>query len=233
MIDFPDVKIIAFDADDTLWENETRFREAERKVGEVLSEYADFPTMSSSLYSIEVKNMPDYGFGAKAFTLSMLENAVKISGGRLTGEQTLRIIEAGRELLHNPAHPLPGVAETLSALRGSGRYRLVLLTKGDLLDQQHKVERSGLAGFFDLVEIVSDKSENEYLSLCARLDSDPAHLMMVGNSFKSDVAPVLEIGGYGVHIPFHVLWELEKIEEYDHPHLLRLSSFPELKDHLL
>lgn len=233
MIRFPEIKVIAFDADDTLWENETRFRTAEKQVAETLEAYSDFPTISRQLYSVEVKNMPDYGFGAKAFTLSMLENAVAISGGRLTGEQTLKIIEIGRELLHNPAVPLPGVLETLRALKESGRYRMVLLTKGDLLDQQHKITRSGLSSFFDLVEIVSDKSVSEYVSLCSRLFVGIENFMMVGNSFKSDIAPVLELGGFGAHIPFHVTWELEKVEEYDHSRLLRLSSFSDLTRFLL
>ena len=233
MIRFPEVKVIAFDADDTLWENETRFRAAESQVGEVLKEYCDLGTMSRELYSIELKNMPDYGYGAKAFTLSMLENAVKISGGRLTGEQTGRIIEIGRELLHNPATPLEGVRETLSRLRDSGRYRLAVLTKGDLLDQEHKLSRSGLSEYFDFVEIVSDKSTKEYSSLLEHLGAGISEFMMVGNSFKSDIAPVLELGGYGAHIPFHVTWELEKVEEYDHPHLFRVASFSELLGSLL
>lgn len=227
-MDLSGIKVIAFDADDTLWENEPRFREAERKAAEAIREYADFQTISSSLYAVEVKNMPDYGYGAKAFTLSMLENAVKISEGRLSGEQVARIIEAGREILHNPAVPLPGVRETLSELRESGRFTMVVVTKGDLLDQRTKVARSGLSDFFDLVEVVDEKTSNEYLSICSRLGSSPSELLSVGNSFKSDIAPVLEIGGFGAHIPFHVLWQLEKVEEYDHPHLLRLSSIGEL-----
>lgn len=222
------VKAIVFDADDTLWQNETRFRAAERLVAEELAEYCDFKTMSEKLYAIEVRNMEDYGFGAKAFTLSMLETAVEIAGKRLSGQKTSRILEIGRELLHNPATPLEGVEETLRVLSNSGRYTMAVLTKGDLLDQEHKLERSGLLKYFNHIEVVSNKSKAEYSALCSKLGTEIQELAMVGNSFKSDVAPVLELGGYGVHIPFHVLWELEKMEEYDHRNLRKLQKFEEL-----
>lgn len=227
------VKVVVFDADDTLWENETRFRAAERKVGDILEEYVPFEEMSSSLYSIEVKNMPDYGFGAMAFTLSMLENAVKVSEGKLNAGQVADIIEVGRDLLHNPSTPFEGVADTLRALRDSGLYKLVCVTKGDLLDQGHKLDRSGLRPFFDHVEIVAGKSRKEYSELCEKLRVSPSELFSVGNSFKSDIAPVLEIGGAGAHVPFHVTWELEKTEEYEHPRLFKIESLSELKGILL
>jgi len=230
---YPDVKVIAIDADDTLWENEPRFREAERKVGEVLSEYIDFPTMSAELYAIEVKNMPDYGYGAMAFTLSMLETATKVSHGKVTGDQVRSIIEIGRELLHNPATPLEGVEETLKALHDSGRYTLICLTKGDLLDQTSKAQRSGLLKYFDRIEVVANKTEKEYSQLIDELGIPASQLMTIGNSFKSDIAPVLKLGGHGIHIPFHIIWELEKTEEFDHHRLTRISTFSQLKDLLL
>ncbi len=233
MIRFPQIQVVAFDADDTLWENETRFRAAERKAAEVISEYADFATMSSELYRTEVKNMPDYGYGAMAYTLSILETAVRLSEGRLTGDQALRIIETGRELLHNPATPLPGVTETLETLKKSGRYRLAVITKGDLKDQGGKLERSGLLPFFEICEIVADKGEKEYSQIIDRAGVGAGEFLMVGNSFKSDIAPVLRLGGFGIHIPFHTTWELEKTEEFDHPNLLRLDNFSDLPDVLL
>ena len=177
--------------------------------------------------------MEDYGFGAKAYTLSMIENAVNLSGGKLTGDQVRFIIESGRAILHNPATPLLGVVETLEKLQADGRYRLVMLTKGDLLDQEHKIARSGLGKYFSHIEIVSNKSQKEYLVLCEKLGITPDQLLMVGNSFKSDIEPVLQLGGWGVHIPFRILWKLEHTEEYEHPRLFKAETFSNLQDILL
>lgn len=218
------VKVIAFDADDTLWENEGRFREAERKVADVLSEYGDYSYISAELYKTEKKNMPDYGFGAMAYTLSMLETAVRITKGRLTAAQTEKIIQSGRRLLHNPATPLPGVTDTLSKIKDSGKYHLVLITKGDLFDQEKKIARSGLEEYFDDTFIVSDKSKSRYADICSRLSILPKELLSVGNSFKSDIAPVLELGGYAVHIPAPNIWQLEHTEEYEHPQLRKICN---------
>lgn len=222
------VKVIAFDADDTLWANEPRFREAERRVGEVLKEYCTLEDMSRELYSVEVKNMEDYGFGAKAFVLSMLETGLNVSENKLRGEQVAQILEIGRELLHNPAEPLDGVETCLEYLKSLDRYKLVVLTKGDLLDQENKLKRSGLMQYFDYIEIVSDKTEAEYGKLCKTLGIGIEEFAMVGNSFKSDIAPVLRMGGYGVYIPFHVTWELEKVEEYGHPNLVKIKDISEV-----
>ena len=227
------IKIVAFDADDTLWMNEPLFRQAERQVADTLSEFGSFEYISDELYKVEFKNMPDYGFGAKAYMLSMVENALNISGGRLSESQVRTILESGRAILHNPATPLPGVVETLEKLVASGRYRLVLLTKGELLDQEHKIERSGLGKYFSHIEIVSNKSQREYLALCEKLGVEISGMMMVGNSFKSDIAPVLELGGWGAHIPAESLWKLEHTEEYDHHRLFRLDTFSQLQPILL
>lgn len=227
------VKVVAFDADDTLWSNEPLFREAERKVAEELSEYGDFQHISDELYKVEFKNMGDYGFGAKAYVLSMIENAVNLTGGKLTGEQVMFIIDSGRKILRNPATPLPGVEETLEKLKADGRYELVMMTKGELLDQERKIARSGLAKYFSHIEIVSNKSQKEYLSLCDRLWTKPENLMMVGNSFKSDIEPVLQLGGWGIHIPAELLWKLEHTEEFDHPNLFKVNSFEEILNILL
>lgn len=222
------VKVLAFDADDTLWSNEPLFREAERKVAEALSEFGDFDYISDELYKVEFKNMGDYGFGAKAYVLSMIENAVNLTGGKLTGEQVMFIIDSGRKILRNPATPLPGVEEALEKLSECGLYSLVLMTKGELLDQERKIARSGLAKYFSHIDIVSNKSQKEYLDLCDRLRISPEELLMVGNSFKSDIEPVIQLGGWGIYIPSETLWKLEHTEEYDHPHLVRANSFSDL-----
>ena len=222
------IRVVAFDADDTLWENEPLFREAERQWAELLQEYGDLPSLSAALYAVEVANMEDLGYGAKAFTLSLIETAIQVTGGKLTAAQTREILKIGRRLLHNPAAPMPGVTDTLRRIRACGRYRMVLLTKGDLLDQEHKVLRSGLEPFFDRVVVVSNKSRREYRRLMNELDVPAEQFLAVGNSFKSDIQPVLELGGWGIHIPFHVLWELEKTEEFDHERLLRVSCFEEI-----
>ena len=220
-------KVIAFDADDTL------FREAERKVADQLSDFGDFQYISDELYKVEFKNMEDYGFGAKAYILSMVENAIKISGGKVTAGQISFILDSGREILHNPATPFPGVIDTLEKLKADGRYRLVLLTKGDLLDQERKLSRSGLAKYFDHIEIVSNKSQKEYRILCEKMGIIPEELIMVGNSFKSDIEPVLQLGGWGVFIPFEILWKLEHTEEYDHHKLFKVNTFQEIISILL
>ena len=226
-------KVIAFDADDTLWSNEPLFREAERKVADQLSDFGDFQYISDELYKVEFKNMEDYGFGAKAYILSMVENAIKISGGKVTAGQISFILDSGREILHNPATPFPGVIDTLEKLKADGRYRLVLLTKGDLLDQERKLSRSGLAKYFDHIEIVSNKSQKEYRILCEKMGIIPEELIMVGNSFKSDIEPVLQLGGWGVFIPFEILWKLEHTEEYDHHKLFKVNTFQEIISILL
>lgn len=226
-------KVIAFDADDTLWSNEPLFREAERKVADQLSDFGDFQYISDELYKVEFQNMEDYGFGAKAYILSMIENAIKISGGKVTAGQISFILDSGREILHNPATPFPGVIDTLEKLKADGRYRLVLLTKGDLLDQERKLSRSGLAKYFDHIEIVSNKSQKEYRILCEKMGISPEELIMVGNSFKSDIEPVLQLGGWGVFIPFEILWKLEHTEEYDHHKLFKVNTFQEIISILL
>ena len=227
------VKVLAFDADDTLWSNEPLFREAEKKVAEALSDFGDFQYISDELYKVEFKNMGDYGFGAKAYVLSMIENAVNITGGKLTGEQVMYIIDSGRKILRNPATPLPGVEETLKRLSEDGRYKLVLMTKGELLDQERKIARSGLAKYFSLIDIVSNKTQKEYIGLCDRLGISPTELMMIGNSFKSDIEPVLQLGGWGIYIPSETLWKLEHTEEYDHRNLFKVNAFEDIINILL
>lgn len=224
------IKAIVFDADDTLWDNETHFLEVENSMCEVLSNYADKQTIRTSLFATEMKNMEDYGYGAVAFTMSLVENAVKVSGGKVTGDEVLRIIELGRTLLRLDAKPLDGVEETLKELKNTGKFRLVVFTKGELLTQENKLKRSGLLPYFDLVRIVSDKHEDEYRALCKDLGIRPDEMLMVGNSLKSDAMPALNIGAWAVHIPFEVTWQHEVIETFTHERLKTITNFAELLD---
>lgn len=225
-----DIKAIAFDADDTLWENQPFFDEVEEKFCSLLSEYGGCGHIREELFKTEMKNMEELGYGAMAFTLSMIETALRVSGNRVPAGKISEIYALGRSLLRIPAVPLEGVSETLEKLSRRSAFRLVLMTKGSMLDQQRKLERSGLKRFFEHVEIVSDKDENTYRRLLDLLKIRPSELLMVGNSFKSDIAPVLQIGGYGAYIPFHTTWQHEKTEEYVHPRLVRLERFSELCD---
>lgn len=225
---FKEVKTIAFDADDTLWNNETLFREAERKWAEVMKDYGSLEELSAILYKREAENMEALGFGAKPYLISVLETSVALAGDKLTGSMVGKIIAAGREIIDNPATPYEGVKEALEAIRAKKKYRMVMLTKGDLLDQEHKIARSGLGPLFDRIVITSNKSKKEYQDLCKEEGIAMEEFLMVGNSFKSDIAPVLELGGWGAYIPSHVIWVHEVVEEYPHPRLLKLASLREL-----
>ena len=223
-----DVKVIVFDADDTLWDNQSYFDKAEDVFTEELKEYGTAEELSAELFRTESANMPILGYGAKAVCISMMETALKVSDNKVQGENLSRILSSAKSLLSLPATPLPGVEDTLKALKRSGRYRLVVLTKGDMLDQENKLRRSGLSEYFDRTEVVSNKGKKEYLDLCQSEGISPEDMAMVGNSFKSDILPVIEIGGYGIHIPFHTTWQHEVTEEFDHPNIVRLDSFDQL-----
>lgn len=229
---FKEVKTIAFDADDTLWNNETLFREAERKWAEVMKDYGSLEELSAILYKREAENMEALGFGAKPYLISVLETSVALAGDKLTGPMVGKIIAAGREIIDNPATPYEGVKEALEAIKTKKKYRMVMLTKGDLLDQEHKIARSGLGPLFDRIVITSNKSKKEYQDLCKEEGIAMEEFLMVGNSFKSDIAPVLELGGWGAYIPSHVIWVHEVVEEYPHPRLLKLASLSELPAYL-
>lgn len=204
------IRVIGFDADDTLWSNEPYFREAEEKFCDLMEGYLPRHSMQRELFATEIENLKLYGYGIKAFMLSMVETALKTGGDTLPVSVVASIIEIGRTQLELPVILLEGVEEVLKALHG--KYRLVMVTKGDLLDQERKLERSGLAGYFHHIEIVSEKRESDYRKLLRHLDIRPEEFMMVGNSLKSDVLPVLELGCYGVHVPFHTTWEHEQVD---------------------
>ena len=222
------IKVIAFDADDTLWSNEPFFQEVEKQYISILEPYETADKISAELFQTEMGNLKYLGYGAKAFTISMVETAIRISGGSISGGDIQRIIELGKSLLQMPIVLLPGVEETLKALKDKGNYKLVVATKGDLLDQENKLERSGLSMYFDHIEVMSDKTEKEYLRLLKLLQITPEEFVMVGNSLKSDIQPVLSIGGYGVHIPFKIMWKHEIVDTFKHEHLMQINSSNEL-----
>jgi len=201
---------IGFDADDTLWHNERFFQLTQERFADLLADYAAPEHLSERLIAAERRNLGRYGFGVKGFVLSMIETAIEVTGERVPAHVIRELIEAGQEMLGHPVELLPGVAETLAAL--SGRYRLLVITKGDLLDQERKVAQSGLGEVFDAVEIVSDKTAATYSSAFARHGTGAGEAMMVGNSLKSDVLPALAAGAWGVHVPHDLTWAHEHAE---------------------
>ncbi len=224
------IEVIAFDADGTLGDCQSWFDEVEHKCCELLSPWATAREVSEGLFATERKNLSLTGYGTKAFTLSLIENAVRVSHHQITGDIVMRLLELGRELLLFPTTPLPEVKETLEQLSQSRKYRLVVFTKGELLDQENKLKRSGLESYFSHMETVSNKTEKEYRQLCENLGVAPEQTVMVGNSFRSDIAPALTAGAYAIHIPYHVVWELEKSEEYPHERLRKIAHFGEIAD---
>ncbi|WP_425433109.1 HAD family hydrolase [Flavobacterium magnum] len=204
------IKVIAFDADDTLWVNEPYFQETEEKFCELLAPYLSRHSLSQELFKTEIANLRLYGYGIKGYILSMIEAALDISNHTISNEVVAKIIQYGKELLEKPIELLDGVEEVLEIL--NPRYKIVVATKGDLLDQRRKLHNSGLGKYFHHIEVMSDKQEVDYSDLVNRLDIHPSEFLMIGNSLKSDVLPVLGIGGHAIHIPFHTTWAHEKID---------------------
>lgn len=225
-------RVIAFDADDTLWDCQSWFDSVEERCAELLKPWATRKEVSEGLFATEHRNLSLTGYGTKAFTLSLIENAVRISHGEISGDDVMRLIDMGKELLRFPTTPLPGVQETLEALVQRRRYRLVVFTKGELMDQEDKLRRSGLEQYFCRLETVSNKTVTEYRQLCENLDVAPEETLMVGNSFRSDIAPALQAGAWAAYIPYHVVWALEQSEEFPHERLYKMQQFGELL-HLL
>lgn len=239
------IKAIAFDADDTLWALQNYFEDVENEYCDLLSDYGSKEEISAALFETESGNMADLGYGVKAFTISLVENAIKVSDAKVPAKLIGRIVELGKSLLRLDAKPLEGVEKTLEKLREmknsdisnlledgtiDRKYRLAVFTKGELMDQENKLWRSGLQRYFDVVSIVSDKTPEAYRRLCKELEVSPEQLVMVGNSFKSDIAPALNIGASAIHIPFHTTWAHEKTEEFNHERLRRISHFTEILD---
>lgn len=225
------LKVIAFDADDTLWHNEAYFQETEQKFCALLENYLPQHTVARELLQTEIANISLYGYGIKAFMLSMIETAIRITDKQISNEAIEKIINYGREHLEKPVELIDGVDEVLKQLKG--KYRLVMATKGDLLDQERKLKKSGLDHYFHHIEIMSEKKENDFQKLIKHLDIQPIEFAMVGNSLKSDVLPVLTLGGHGFHIPYHVTWAHERVEtQIENERFTVLNSIHELLNYL-
>lgn len=221
------IKIIAFDADDTLWVNEPHFQEVEGRFCELMEDYLSHHHVSQELFKTEMSNLALYGFGVKSFVLSMIETALRVSEGTIGLEAIEKIIGLGKELLDKPIELLEGVTDVLNALHG--KYKLVIATKGDLLDQERKLEKSKLGSYFHHIEIMSDKKESDYQKLLNHLDAKPESFLMIGNSIKSDVLPVLNIGGFAIHVPYHTTWAHEHVDhEIRHERFVRTKNIMEI-----
>lgn len=204
------IKIIGFDADDTLWVNEPYFQDMIGVFCEMMGQWGTIEDIGKELFRTEMANLELYGYGVKGFALSLVETAIRVSEGAVPAALIEKILGLGKELLRKPVELLDGVERVLEAL--APRFRLVVATKGDLLDQERKMEKSGLARFFHHIEIMSDKKRRDYEKLLGHLDVKPEEFLMVGNSLKSDILPVVELGGYAVHVPFHTTWQHEVVE---------------------
>lgn len=232
------IKVVAFDADDTLWDCQSHFERVEEHLYSLIAPYCENPKLE--LFNTESGNMADLGYGCKAFTISILETAMRVAGNDLSVSTLSDLLKDCKQLLHLPATPLPEVEETLIELRERcdslqrtvDSYKLVVFTKGELQDQENKLKRSGLLKYFDDVEITSDKSQAEFLALCEHQQIHPSELLMVGNSLKSDIAPALAIGASAIYIPFHVTWQLEHVEDFDHEQMVKVEHFSEILDYV-
>lgn len=221
------ITTLGFDADDTLWHNESIFASTHERLRRLLAGYHDATTVDRALFATETQNLDRYGYGIKSFALSAIETAVELSGGQLRADEVLAIIHLTHEMLDHPVEVLPQVAETIAAVSGS--YRLILITKGDLRDQERKIERSGLAGSFGGIEIVSEKDQRTYERVLRRHGVAPGEFLMVGNSIRSDVLPALALGAFAASVPYPLTWEHERVNAPpSHPRYFALESIAEL-----
>lgn len=226
------IKVIAFDADDTLWVNEPFFQETEKKFYDLMGDYLPARSLAKELFKIEIDNLDVYGYGIKAYILSMIEAAIKISENTISVEAIAKIIEYGKEMLEKPVDLIEGVDEALKSLHG--KYKLVVATKGDLKDQHRKLHDSGLGHYFHHIEVMSDKGKIDYEKMLKRLEVEPSEFLMIGNSLKSDVLPVLEIGGHACHIPFHTTWLHEQIDHtIEHENFIEAETIGQMLPLLL
>ena len=228
MIDFTNIKVISFDADDTLWQNENLFRQAEQSFCRLMHPYVDKEKALKILWQAEVKNIPLYGYGIKAFVLDMLDAGLKISQNKLSAEETKQIIKIGQKIIKSPIILFKGAENTLKKL--SKKYKLIVTTKGDLLEQENKVYRSGLTKYLHHIEVMSEKDKKSYARLLKELNIKPQEFLMVGNSVKSDILPVLALGANAVFIPSKFTWFYEDGNEKEIPakNYLKLTDISQL-----
>ena len=206
-VDYKNIKVIGFDADDTLWVNETYYREAELEFAALLAQYETANKIDQELFKMEMSNLDMYGYGVKSFILSMVESAIDISNNKVSIKTISDILNIGKNMINKPIELLDGVEEVLKTV--SKKYRLILATKGDLLDQERKLERSGLTEYFHHIEVLSDN----YSKLLNHLDINPEEFLMIGNSLKSDILPLVDIKAHAIHVPFHTTWIHEQVTE--------------------
>ncbi len=230
-IDFSKIKVIGFDADDTLWVNETYFRDTEEQFANLLEGYETKNKIDQELFKKEMDNLELYGYGIKGFMLSMIESALELSNNQVSQATIRDILNLGKGMIAHPVELLDGVNEVLQVL--SKKYRLIVLTKGDLLDQERKLEKSSLSEYFHHVEVLSDKKEENYKNLLEHLEINVNEFLMIGNSLKSDVLPIINIGAHAVHVPFHTTWqhELVSIEDKSHDYL-KVNSLKDVLNYL-
>ena len=230
-IDFSNIKVIGFDADDTLWVNETYFRETENLFADLLENFETKNKIDQELFRKEMDNLELYGYGIKGFMLSMIESSLELSNNRVSQATIHEILNLGKAMIAHPVELLDGVKDVLKAL--NHKYRLIVLTKGDLLDQERKLEKSGLSKYFHHVEVLSDKKEANYKNLLEHLEIEVDEFLMIGNSLKSDVLPILNIGAKAVHVPFHTTWQHEQIaignDGYEY---LKINGLRDILDYL-
>ena len=230
-----DIKVIGFDADDTLWVNEPYYREAEDEFVKLVTAYGVDVDVAEALFNTEIANLDLYGFGIKAFVLSLVECAIEVTGGRVSAQTISGILGLGKGMLQRPIELLDHIKEVLEVL--APEYKLIVATKGDLLDQERKMKRSSISSYFHHIEVMSDKQEEHYIQLLHHLEIPPEQFLMIGNSMKSDVIPPLNLGAWAIHIPFYTTWAHEEVKEdpvsekffrvkgiREVPDLIRLSS---------
>ncbi len=230
-VDFSKIKVIGFDADDTLWVNETYFRDTEEQFADLLEGFETKNKIDQELFRKEMDNLELYGYGIKGFMLSMIESALELSNNEVSQATIHEILNLGKRMIAHPVELLDGVKEVLKAL--GDKYRLIVLTKGDLLDQERKLEKSNLSKYFHHVEVLSDKKEVNYKNLLEHLEIEVDEFLMIGNSLKSDVLPIINIGAKAVHVPFHTTWQHEQvsIEDQDYNYL-KINSLKDVLNYL-
>ncbi|WP_240229927.1 HAD family hydrolase [Devosia lacusdianchii] len=225
----PRITTIALDADDTLWQNEQFFRLTEQRFADLLAPYTDAPDLNDRLIAAVTRNLQYYGFGMKGFALSMVETALEVTDHRVPGAVIAEILAAGRELLTYPIETLPYVDQALGQLQET--HRLILVTKGDIFDQERKLAASGLAEYFAAIEIVADKDPATYTRIFERHTEGPEHTVMVGNSLRSDILPALQAGGFAVYVPHDLTWSYEHADEpVDEPRYAKIAHLGELAE---